>query len=54
MMIQADNRALVREATDYLTRALAILDELEQHVAAAELDHVIELLQGRSESDLGR
>lgn len=53
-MAQADDRALVRQATDHLSQALAILDDLQLHVAAAQCNQVIEMVQDRSESDLGR
>lgn len=53
-MVHGDDHALVRQAIDHLERALAVLDALGLHAAAAQLDHVIDTVQGRSESDLGR
>lgn len=47
-MSRDNQRADISEAQDLLVRALALLDGLGPSVAAAQLDHVIHLLQAVS------
>lgn len=53
-MGQSDDRTRKEQAVELLERALEIFDETGNHVAAAQLDHVIHLVQEGSDSDRGR
>lgn len=51
-MAEANQRARLQEAAQLLQKALVILDELENHVAAAQLDHLIHGLHSMPGNDV--
>lgn len=52
-MFVSDQQAHVQEAVQLLRQALAIVDQIENHAASAQLDHVIHMLQSMSGNSVG-
>ena len=52
-MSRIDDHAATREAIDLLQRALLLIDGMDDHAAAAQLDNVIHILLDKTGASVG-